>query len=84
MCQLFTHFFKLVFPLTQLYCSFQTDVRRWNKHKQAQEVWIYRMNQSQPNITSHIQSYRNGGIASSHVTFTRLFSVTQLQTHRTL
>ncbi len=73
MCQLFTHFFKLVFPLTQLYCSFQTDVRRWTKHKQAQEVWIDRMNQSQPNIISHIQSYRNGGIASSHVTFPHLF-----------
>ncbi len=34
------------------------------------------MNQSQPNITSHIQSYRDGGIASSHMTYPHSFSVT--------
>ncbi len=48
--------FLLVFPLTPLYCSFRliceygacTNIRGG----------IYRMNQSQPIITSHIQSYR--------------------------
>ncbi len=30
---------------------------------------IYHMNQSHPNITSYIQSYRDGDNASSHVTF---------------
>ncbi len=34
------------------------------------------MNQSQPNTTSHIQSYPERGIASSHMTFPHLFSIT--------
>ncbi len=45
---------------------------------------IYRMNQSQPIITSHVQSYRDGGVASSHVTFAHSFSVTPHQTNGTL
>ncbi len=45
-------------------------IKNAHKHK------IYRMNQSQPNITSHVQSYRDGGITSSHVTFSHSFSIT--------
>ncbi len=51
-----------------LYCSFKLIRKRGT----CTNMGIYRMNQSQPNITSHIQSYCDGGIASSHVTF-RLF-----------
>ncbi len=47
-------------------------------------VGIYHINQSQPNITSHIQSYRDGGVASSHVTFPHSFLITPHQTHAIL
>ncbi len=36
---------------------------------------MYHMSQSKPNITSHIQSYCNGGFAFSRVTFSYSFSI---------
>ncbi len=57
-------------PINTIILLIQTDLR-------LQEVaFITWMKQSQQNITSHIQSYHDGGIASSHMSFPHSFSIT--------
>ncbi len=68
--------FLISLPTNAIILFIQTDSRMWNMHEHG----IYCMNQSQSNITSHIQSYCDGGIASSHVTFACSFSITPHQT----
>ncbi len=64
-------FFLLFFISLPIYVHSDWFV---NAHKHKRRV--YHINQSQLNITSHIQSYCDRGIASYHVTFPHSFSLT--------
>ncbi len=69
-------FFSLInaFPLNAIILFIQTNSR--TRNAQEHKSGIYHMNHSQQNIASHIKSYRDGGIASSHVILPHSFSVT--------
>ncbi len=62
--------FKMSLPINTIILLIQTDSRL------REVAFITWMKQSQQNITSHIQSYHDGGIASSHMSFPHSFSIT--------
>ncbi len=64
--------FKISLPINTIILFIQTDSQTLTNTIGN----IYLMNQSQLIITSHIQSYRNRGIASSLMTFPHSFSIT--------
>ncbi len=72
--------FKISLPINTIILFIQTDSRTLTNTIGN----IYLMNQSQLIITSHIQSYRNRGIASSLMTFPHSFSITPPNSRHTL
>ncbi len=72
--------FKISLPINTIILFIQTDSQTLTNTIGN----IYLMNQSQLIITSHIQSYRNRGIASSLMTFPHSFSITPPNSRHTL
>ncbi len=71
---LFIYYFKLIFPLMTWCNFFQTNLWMQNMHKHKRRDLSY-----QPITDDHMQSYYDGGIAFSHMTFPHSFSITPHQ-----